>query len=370
MLKDRAQKASALRLAVRKRWLPQLEVDVDPTQQINKNKYLLTDIDVLAIAQSPMGAHVKFVFDCKSGARESAIGRAFWLHGVIARIRATRGFVVLNDRVAISRDHRISASDLGVTLLHESEMEPFAVGLDASITPTDSAAASIEAWEAFLEIKSKYPNLAEYLEFSRSTYWMTKGSGDQCRKLVGKLRRIRTELDPAKREHKPYLAMPSAYFFTHSRRWRSTCSYCFCVLLHEMSTPRRCWQCCMGVRKSGGSPEDSTPRSWCRRRRCGQYLSGPATLRASGPGDCASATQALPAALMARELAFRNLTGASETETSRELAKEHVYLSKFVILAATYLTKALRLPTEFAEVYIGQMSEIQSAVLNGPATTV
>ena len=45
---------------------------------------------------------------------------------------------------------------------------------------------------------------------------------------------------------KPYLAMPSAYFFTHSRRWRSTCSYCFCVLLHEMSTPRRCWQCCMG----------------------------------------------------------------------------------------------------------------------------
>ena len=80
--------------------------------------------------------------------------------------------------------------------------------------------------------------------------------------------------------------------------------------------------------------------------------------------------QALPAALMARELAFRNLTGASETETSRELAKEHVYLSKFVILAATYLTKALRLPTEFAEVYIGQMSEIQSAVLNGPATTV
>ena len=201
MLKDRAQKASALRLAVRKRWLPQLEVDVDPTQQINKNKYLLTDIDVLAIAQSPMGAHVKFVFDCKSGARESAIGRAFWLHGVIARIRATRGFVVLNDRVAISRDHRISASDLGVTLLHESEMEPFAVGLDASITPTDSAAASIEAWEAFLEIKSKYPNLAEYLEFSRSTYWMTKGSGDQCRKLVGKLRRIRTELDPAKREH-------------------------------------------------------------------------------------------------------------------------------------------------------------------------
>lgn len=81
MLKDRAQKASALRLAVRKRWLPQLEVDVDPTQQINKNKYLLTDIDVLAIAQSPMGAHVKFVFDCKSGARESAIGRAFWLHG-------------------------------------------------------------------------------------------------------------------------------------------------------------------------------------------------------------------------------------------------------------------------------------------------
>lgn len=371
MLKDRAQKASALRLAVRKRWLPQLEVDVDPTQQINKNKYLLTDIDVLAIAQSPMGAHVKFVFDCKSGARESAIGRAFWLHGVIARIRASRGFVVLNDRVAISRDHRISASDLGVTLLRESEMEPFAVGLDASITPTDSAAASIEAWEAFLEIKSKYPNLAEYLEFSRSTYWMTKGSGDQCRKLVGKLRRIRTELDPAKREHQAVFG-DALCLFLHAL---SEMAVDLFLLLLRPTSRDEYTEALLAVLYGGYENLEAAQK--IRRLAVGAEEDDVVSIFPDLPRFehlvreiVQAPLQALPAALMARELAFRNLTGVSETETSRELAKEHVYLSKFVILAATYLTKALRLPTEFAEVYIGQMSEIQSAVLNGPPTTV
>ena len=243
-----------------------------------------------------MGAHVKLYLTAKAGSGVS-YRPCVLVARVIARIRATRGFVVLNDRVAISRDHRISASDLGVTLLHESEMEPFAVGL-ASITPTDSAAASIEAWEAFLEIKSKYPNLAEYLEFSRSTYWMTRAQVINAESwLVSFAEYGRNLTRPS--EHQAVLAMPSAYFFTHSRRWRSTCSYCFCVLLHEMSTPRRCWQCCMGT------------KIWRQPRRFDASQLVPKTMWSVSFRTCHASSiwsgrlckaplQALPAALMAR----------------------------------------------------------------------
>ncbi len=367
MLKDRAQKASALRLAVRKRWLPQLEVDVEPTQRIDRNKYLLTDIDVLAIAQSPMGSHVKFVFDCKSGARESAISRAFWLHGVLARTRSTRGFVVLNDRVAISRDHRISASDLGVTLLHESEMEPFATGLDASIAPTDSSAASIEAWETFLDIKSKYPTLSEYLEFSRSTYWMTKGSGDQCRKLVGKLRRIRTELDPAKREHQAVFG-DALCLFLHALSEMAADLF---LLLLRPSSRDEYTEALLAMLYGGY--ENLAAAQKIRRLTVGADDDDVVSIFPDLPRFehlvreiVQAPLQALPAALMARELAFKNLMGTPETQTSLEIATEHPYVSKFVILATTYLTKALRLPSEFAEVYISQMSQIQAKTLGVP----
>ena len=126
MLKDRAQKAAALRLSLAKRWLPQLEVEIEPAKRIEKAKFLLTDIDVLAVASAQIGGHQRLVFDCKSSARESAISRAFWLHGVMTRSLAIHGFVVLNDKVTVNRDHRVSAADLSVTLLHEGEFEDFA----------------------------------------------------------------------------------------------------------------------------------------------------------------------------------------------------------------------------------------------------
>ena len=362
MLKDRAQKASALRLAVRKRWLPQLEVEVEPSQRIDSNKCLLTDVDVLAIASSPMGTHSKFVFDCKSGARESAIGRAFWLHGVIARTRSARGFVILNDRVRVSRDHRISALDLGVTLLRESEMEAFASGLDSSVAPVDACAASIEAWEEFLDIKSKQPELAEYLDFSRSTYWMAKRPGDQCRKLVGKLRSIRAEIDPAKREHLAVFG-DALCLFLHAV---SEMSIDLFLLLLRPTSRDEYTDALLAVLYGGYDNLEAAQK--IRRMALGADEDDSVSIFPDLPRFehlirevVQAPLQALPAALLARELSFRNLTGAPESATSREITAEHPYVSKFIYLASTYLTKALRLPPEFAELYDSQTTAIESA---------
>ncbi len=362
MLKDRAQKASALRLAVRKRWLPQLEVEVEPSQRIDKNKFLLTDVDVLAIASSPLGTHSKFVFDCKSGARESAISRAFWLHGVIARTRSTRGFVILNDRVGISRDHRISASDLGVTLLHESEVEAFAVGLDSSVAPMDACAANIEAWEEFLGIKSKYPGLAEYFEFSRSTYWMAKGAGDQCRKLVAKLRRIRSEIDPSKREHLAVFG-DALCLFLHAV---SEMAIDLFLLLLRPASRDEYTDALLSVLYGGYDNLEAAQK--IRRIALGAEEDDAVSIFPDLPRFehlireiVQAPLQALPAALLARELSFRNLIGSPESLTSREITAEHPYVSKFIYLASSYLTKALRLPPEFAELYNSQVATIESA---------
>lgn len=361
MLKDRAQKASALRLAVRKRWLPQMEVDVEPSQQMEKTKYLLTDIDVLAIAQAPLGPHIKFVFDCKSSARESAISRAFWLHGVMARSRSTRGFVVLNDRVSISRDHRISASDLGITLLHETEMEPFANSLDASVAPIDSNAANLEAWEEFLGIKTKYPLLADYLDFSRSTYWMTKGSGEQCRKLVGKLRRVRAELDPSKKEHLAIFG-DALCLFIHAVS--EMASDLFLLLLRPSSRDEFS-EALLATLYGGYDNLDAALK--IRRVALGADQEDPTTIFPDLSRFehlvreiLQAPLQALPAALMARELAFGHLTGTYHTDTAREILEEHAYVSKFIFLGASYLTKALRLPPEFLEVFSNQMTQVRS----------
>ncbi|PZP32813.1 MAG: hypothetical protein DI603_09005 [Roseateles depolymerans] len=355
-------------MAVRKRWLPQLEVEVEPSQRIDKNKFLLTDVDVLAVASSPLGTHSKFVFDCKSGARESAISRAFWLHGVIARTRSTRGFVILNDRVGISRDHRISASDLGVTLLHESEVETFAAGLDASVAPIDSTAASIEAWEEFLAVKGKYPGLEEYFEFSRSTYWMEKRPGDQCRKLVAKVRRIRSEIDPAKREHLAVFG-DALCLFLHAV---SEMAIDLFLLLLRPASREEYTDALLAVLYGGHDNLEAAQK--IRRAALGAEDDDAVSLFPDLPRFehlirevVQAPLQALPAALMARELAFRNLLGAPESATSREIAAEHPYVSKFIFLSVSYLTKALRLPPEFAELYNSQMAEIEAAARSAAA---
>lgn len=370
MLKDRAQKASVLRLAVHKRWLPQLEVEVEPSQRIDRNKFLLTDVDVLAIASSQLGTHSKFVFDCKSGARESAISRAFWLHGVIARTHSTRGFVILNDRVAISRDHRVSASDLGVTLLHESDMGAFAAGLDASVAPVDACAASIEAWEVFLDIKSKYPRLAEYFEFSRSTYWMAKRPGDQCRRLVGKLRSIRSEIDPAKHEHMAIFG-DALCLFLHAI---SAMAIDLFLLLLRPTSRDEYNDALLAVLYGGYDNLEAALK--IRRMTLGADEDDAVSIFPDLPRFehlirevVQAPLQALPAALLARELSFRNLMVAAESGTSREIMAEHPYVSKFIYLASTYLTKALRLPPEFAEVYNNQVAAIENA-LRSPGAPV
>lgn len=353
MLKDRAQKATALKFCVSKRWLPQLEVEIEPNNRIERSRYLLTDLDVLAISASPVGMHSKLVFDCKSGMRESAIGRAFWLRGVMSKVGADHGFVVLNANLKLSRDHRASASDLGVSLLHDTEFEDLAQGLQGAIHLPEnySQVAEIEAWEMFLGFRSKSPAFAEYMSYAASSFWTIKDYGEQCRKTVARLRILRPELDPSKSDHVAIFGDALCLFLTSLSSLAnklflllmrpSTAEDFSSALLSSVYGGYENLQTAKKIRQLATGQSDDSVSIFPDIERFEQLVRE----------IVQAPQQALPAALLSREIAFAHMRNMPETGLQMDIARESLYAPKFVLLAAEYLQRAVKLPPEFSALY-------------------
>ncbi|WP_454677223.1 hypothetical protein [Achromobacter marplatensis] len=364
MIKDRAQKSIALKFCVSKRWLPQLEVDVESTSRIEKSKFLLTDLDILAISTSPVGEHLKFVFDCKSGIRESGIARAFWLHGVMSKVSASHGFVVMGPKVNLSKDHRLSSSDLGISLLHDFEFGDLAQGLDGSVDISNefSLAADIDCWDKYFNIKSKYQTLSSYIDFSRSSFWLIKDAGEQCRKTVAKLRAIRAELDPSKEEHLCIFGDAICLFLLSIS---NLANRLFLVLMQPADKDEfsslllsflyggyESLQAALKIRQlATGAKSDDSVSIFPDTERFEQLVREVMQVP----------QQALPASLLAREISLCCLNGFQVTALQKSISTESPYAPKFLLLAAEYLQKSLRLPPEFSARYADRALSLMSA---------
>ncbi|WP_413458849.1 hypothetical protein [Herbaspirillum huttiense] len=292
------------------------------------------------------------------------MSRAFWLHGVMTKAGSTHGFVVLNNKVAISHDHRISATDLNISLLREEEFEDLAKGMGGSTFPIDSAAANIDAWEVFFSMRSKHPLLADYLAFSSSRYWIIKDPGERCRKIVAKLRTIRNELDPAKADHLSIFGDALCLFLL---ALSELASRLFLVLLKpttrdEFSTPLLALlyggyenlEAAQKIKKitSGSQAADALdifPELGKFEQLVRELLQAP--------------QQTLPASLLARELSLMFLNGLDGTFLSRQILIENPHASKFLVMASSYLCKALRLPAEFGAHYSDYALRVSSSNL-------
>jgi len=366
MLKDRAQKASVLRLCLSKRWLPQLEVEVEPARSIDRNRTLLTDVDVLAVAPTAIGGHGRIAFDCKSGLNESAMAQAFWLHGVMARLSISHGFVVLSDKVAIERDHRMSAADLGVSLLHEGELQSLAKGLGGSVAAGGGATESIDAWDRYFEIGAKYPKLSEYTRFARSSYWMIRDPGEQARKMVMRLRAIRGELDPVKPEHLAIFGDALCLFLLTLAELGTRL---FLLLLQSAS--REEFSAAVMSLLYGGTDNVETAQ---KLRKLAGGADADAAQSIFPEIDkfehlvrelLEAPRQALTAAMLARELGFSFLMGSGENRYQQELQMEAPYASKFILVASEYLRRAARLPPEFASLFSDRALNLQIVAMVG-----
>ena len=228
MLKDRDQKQKALRYAAAKRWFPQLEVDVRPTQQLGKKVTPVTDLDVLACIPDDFRGFRLVVFDCKTKAKESAVNRSLWLRGVLDRVRAEVGICIMRKN-AIEPDHKLMATSLDIILLAENEFDLYANATSEHYCNTDAHIADIESWERLYSIGARYPKLNPAMEFGRSTYWMLEDAFSSCRRTLAHLREVRAELDPAKTDHVGVVCDFAALF---ARSIAVLCSYLFKAYLH------------------------------------------------------------------------------------------------------------------------------------------
>lgn len=201
-IKDRDQKESVLQFCLSRGWFPHVEVDVYPTRQVSRRGSAQTDIDLLALVPAAFGGFDKHLFDCKTKAKESPINRVLWLHGLMRQLDVTSGTCVLK-KDSIEVDHRLSAFDLGISLVAEAELTDWAKGLGgaafAATTPF-SLAGNFAAWEELLTADRRNPQLSKAVQFIRSGYWQIRDEAEAARKCIFLLKSVRGEIDPAKPE--------------------------------------------------------------------------------------------------------------------------------------------------------------------------
>lgn len=360
MLKDRGQKALALKFCVSKRWLPQLEIEIEPNTRISTSKNMLTDIDVMGVTQASLSGSDRVIFDCKSGLRESPIGRTFWLSGVMSKTRSSHGFIIMNDKLNIMHDHRISAYDMKITLVQERDFENLAQCLGGTTSENNSFVGSIDVWETFFSISKKFQILDDYLRFSRSGYWMINNIGERCRKTIAKLRSIKTELDPSKPEHIAIFGDCLCLFLlTVSELTRR-----LYLILIKPTSKEEFTNTLLAILYDG---QDNLQSAYKIKRLTSE---NPLDQEAISifpeikdfeqlireTLECPSDIHTT--ALLSREISFAALNNFAISPLEIDLVRNYPFATKFILLASEYLTKAARLPVEFGQFYFNRTMHV------------
>lgn len=201
-IKDRDQKELVLQFCLSRDWFPHVEVDVYPIRQVSRRASAQTDIDLLALIPASLGGFNRHIFDCKTKAKESPINRVFWLHGLMNQLGVQTGTCLLK-KDSIEIDHRLSAFDLGISLVDESEFSEWTVslgGLNTAGSTIYSLAEKFDAWEDLLTSDRRNPALTSAVLFIRSGFWQVRDSAEAARKCIFLLKSIRGEIDPNKPE--------------------------------------------------------------------------------------------------------------------------------------------------------------------------
>lgn len=350
MMKDREQKAKALRYSVAKGWFPQLEVVVHSQKALSKTAVPLTDLDLLASSPDDFMGFRSIVFDCKTGAKESAINRALWLRGVLDRMNSAYGVCILKKDL-IELDHRLVAIKFGIILLAEDEFDLYAEVTSTKYKSSLGHVANIAAWDSLFALKEKYPNLTSALEFARSTYWMIDDAAEACRKTLRVLHETRAELDPAKNDHLGFVLDCTALF---ARSLAVLCAYLFKTHLHpkqqseleeavkmllyggrEAYEYRNQIYKLLKERKSSESGNDnlSLPEWEMFIRLIRQLLDAPIDLTRTP--------------LILREVGFSYLLSSSDYNYAKKLCEQFPQGGRFAVLIVGYLCRAAKLSPEF-----------------------
>lgn len=349
MIKDRRQKAEALRYVVSKRWFPQLEVAVLPRLATTRRDYLITDIDLLALAPDEIAGYRKLLFDCKSSSRESPMSRSLWLRGLIETVEGTRGICILGQK-QIPMDHRMAAGRLRVSLFTEEEFVAYAKATGGSPSIHDACVTDLERWDRYISMPKRFPALSSGVEFSQAGFWLAESPGEACRKTIAELLALKGELDPAQEQHIALFFDLVALFLLSLGQVMVEIFSAFVqpekreelaeVLLRVLYGGRDNYEFLRRIRKfatreATEDEEQLGPPNWDRLVQLVRNL-------LDSPG------QALMAPLLAREVGWCMLgeRGPEQILFAEALGREAPLAAKYCMLACEYLADAGRLPPE------------------------
>jgi len=367
MIKDRALKATALQYLASKRAFPQLEVAVSPQVTTgsggSRKAPPLTDVDVLGLIPDDFEAFRSLLIDCRTLKNQSPIARAFWLRGLMDELNAKRGLCVLRGE-KVEADHRIAAARLDVLLVTEEEFGLYIDATGGKANGVGAHAANVELWESFFEVRSRYPSLAEAIEFSTSYFWQPKTAAAAARRTLAVLRRLRGELDPAKAQHVAIVINMAALFLIAMAGvvMNVFTSYLQPKVMHELSDAllmilyggKETYDSLNAMRrlvKITNEPDQSEDLSLPEWDRFVQFVRE--TLEAP--------TELARAPLILRELAWAHLSGSPDYGFAGILSTESPRAAKYALLGAEYLCRAAKLPPEFGTQIGDRLLAIQKA---------
>jgi hypothetical protein len=201
-LNDAGQKELLYRHFRARGWYSLIEVPVYNRGGASHARYLITDVDVLALRATPELRWELIIGDCKTRKGESPANRSLWVRALMDQFGAAHGILLLRrEKRPIELDHRLQAYSLGVTLLDEGD---FAEYDRAMIYPAGSASFS-ESVAALHEIRigvpTRFPAWRPFAEYMNMRAWNERDHFAMLRSSVGAAMAVRKEVDPSRNEH-------------------------------------------------------------------------------------------------------------------------------------------------------------------------
>lgn len=197
--KDRFQKELAIRYCLARGMVPFPEVLVSSLSDISESQEVLTDLDVLGLEFIADGDLRRFLFDCKTGSKMSAINRAFWASGVMSYTSCDHAFVLLKNK-AVS-NHRLSSLSIGVDLHTEQSFVSLGRTLDVAFPQDSFYQSSIDRWNLVDACYSKNNWAAELRSLSRNVVPLCGSPAAVFRRVIAEFRAARGNFDPEKVDH-------------------------------------------------------------------------------------------------------------------------------------------------------------------------
>lgn len=197
--KDRHQKELAIKFCLASGSVPFLEVVVNSVSDLSDSVEVLTDLDVVGISQIGDGSLRRTLFDCKTGAKMSAINRAFWASGVSHYTGCNDSIVILKNRPV--HNHRISALSMNVDLHDETSFADYGRSYDPNFPGNEWYQSSIDRWELVASAFESNAWSSSLLDVTRNIVPLTVTPWAVFRRIIAELKAVRGEFDPEKPKH-------------------------------------------------------------------------------------------------------------------------------------------------------------------------